>query len=1073
MQEADRHADETGEPFEIEFRLRNAADDWIWVHNRGLLARDELGRPLAWHGVLLDVGERKRLEAALREQAAHMEILVEQLPVAVYSLEPRMDGHFTYVSPQFAALTGMTAEDMERGLPAFYERVHPDDYPAVRAEAERATTTNQPFEIEYRVRNGDDNWIWLHNRANLLRDDQGRPVAWHGVFLDVSERHALEASLRESEERFRRAFDGAGIGMALTDPRGPIFDVNRALCDFLGYTADELRAMTFLDITHPDDRGLSLDWVRGLTSGEFDAYSLEKRYLRKDGQIVWGLLTSSAVRGGDGRVLNVIAQIQDITARKQAEEALRHSEERFRRAFEDAGIGMTLADPRGPIIDANPAFCRFSGYSRDELRAMTFFDITHPDDRALLFRLHRAAPRRRDQRLRHREALHSRRWPDRVGAPHQPPPCAASDGQPLYSISQIQDITARKDAEAALREQRDALPFHFRGGGNRHGAGVARGDDPAGQPRAGPASWLCAGRADRGVRRRHHVPRRSPGAGGDNGARCVAARFDTYRLEKRYLRKDGGVVWALVDVAAIRDESGTLTATIAQVQDVTARKEAQAALVSREALFRSIFEEAGIGMSLVSREGIILLANRALGRILGYEPEELAGMAIDDLSFAMDPARQAESRRRIRDGEIDSYTIEKRFRRKDGGLIWALVDSTAIRDDRGRMTATIGQVQDISARREAEEALRESEARFRSIFEGAGIGMALVDPVGVIMVANPALERLLGYEPDALEGIRIDDLTYPEDIPLQIAQRRLMATGDTDAYRFEKRYLRADGAIVWGLLTSVAVRDEQGVLAAVIGQVQDITARKEAEAALRESEARFRALVDNDPDVIAVVDDAGMLTYLSPSVSAALDVSAEELLGPVEPLLRYLHPDDLEQVLALYGEVGARTGAAAAAEARIKHRGLGWRWFLITMANQIDYPGINGYLFNLRDITDRKEAELATAAALRAQQNAITELERLNRSKSRFLSTISHEFRTPLTAIIGFSELLASSATDEATVAEDAAVIHREASRLNRMVDDLLLVERLDTGHMPLSPRPVNLNTDRRRRGRDVPPHRQ
>ena len=535
--------------------------------------------------------------------------------------------------------------------------------------------------------------------------------------------------------------------------------------------------------------------------------------------------------------------------------------------------------------------------------------------------------------------------------------------------------------------------------------------------------------------------------------------IDTYAMEKRYLRKDGGIVWALVDVAAVRDDRGTLTATIAQVQDVTARKEAQAALSSREALFRSIFEEAGIGMSLVSREGIILLVNRALGRILGFEPEEMAGMAIDDLSFAVNPASLEEFQRRIRDGEIDSYAIEKRFLRKDGGRIWALVDTTAIRDDRGRMTATIGQVQDITARREAEEALRESEARFRSIFEGAGIGMALVDPTGVIMVANPALERLLGYEPGALDGARIDDLTYPEDVPLQVEQRRLMVAGETGAYQFEKRYLRTDGAIVWGLLTSVAVRDERGALVAVIGQVQDITARKEAEAALRESEARFRALVDTDPDVIAVVSDAGMLTYMSPSAKAGLGIAAEELLGSLAPLIDLTHPDDLSRVSELFNEVNKQTGAMAAIEARVKHRALGWRWFLITMANRIDYPSINGYLFNLRDITERKEAELATAAALTAQQTAIAELERLNRSKSRFLSTISHEFRTPLTAIIGFSEMLATDVADAATVTEDAAVIHREASRLNRMVDDLLLVERLDSGHMPLHPRPVSLNT--------------
>jgi signal transduction histidine kinase len=125
--------------------------------------------------------------------------------------------------------------------------------------------------------------------------------------------------------------------------------------------------------------------------------------------------------------------------------------------------------------------------------------------------------------------------------------------------------------------------------------------------------------------------------------------------------------------------------------------------------------------------------------------------------------------------------------------------------------------------------------------------------------------------------------------------------------------------------------------------------------------------------------------------------------------------------------------------------------------NLLEDPSICGYLFNLQDITDRKHAELASGAALKAQEAAIAELERLNQSKTQFLSTISHEFRTPLTAIIGYSELLASNVSDP-TIAEDAAIIHREASRLNRLVDDILLVDRVEAGHMSLKMRSVDVN---------------
>jgi signal transduction histidine kinase len=181
------------------------------------------------------------------------------------------------------------------------------------------------------------------------------------------------------------------------------------------------------------------------------------------------------------------------------------------------------------------------------------------------------------------------------------------------------------------------------------------------------------------------------------------------------------------------------------------------------------------------------------------------------------------------------------------------------------------------------------------------------------------------------------------------------------------------------------------------------------------------------------------------------------MIGSIEPSLRFIHPEDQERTLALFDAVADQPRAVTSIEARIKHVKLGWRWFQITIMNLLEDPSICGYLFNLRDITDRKQAELASQAALQAQQAAIAELERLDQSKNRFLSTISHEFRTPLTAIIGYSELLASNISDPA-IAEDAAVIHREASRLNRLVDDILLVDRVDAGHMSLKLRPVDCN---------------
>src|SRR5215218_9677532 len=333
--------------------------------------------------------------------------------------------------------------------------------------------------------------------------------------------------------------------------------------------------------------------------------------------------------------------------------------------------------------------------------------------------------------------------------------------------------------------------------------------------------------------------------------------------------------------------------------------------------------------------------------------------------------------------------------------------------------------------------------------------MALSGPDGRIQVANPAFERLLGYAPGELAGMHVNDIRLPDDLPPQTDYLQRARAGEIDAYQMEKRYLRKDGAVVWGLLHASIVRDDQGAMRAIVGQVQDITARREAEAALRESEARFRALVQNDPDVIAVVDDAMHLIYLSPSAEPVFGIPAEKMLGSME--FRFVHPEDQERTLALFDAVTGEPRAVSSVEARIKHTKLGWRWYQISIMNLLEDPSICGYLFNLRDITDRKRAELASQAALQAQQAAIAELERLDQSKTRFLSTISHEFCTPLTAIIGYSELLASNSSDP-VIAEDAEVIHREASRLNRLVDDILLVDRVGAGQMSLKMGPVDVN---------------
>jgi diguanylate cyclase (GGDEF)-like protein/PAS domain S-box-containing protein len=190
-----------------------------------------------------------------------------------------------------------------------------------------------------------------------------------------------DAALRGSEARFRSAFDFAAIGMALVSPEGRWLQVNRSICQIVGYTEHELLVRDFQSITYPPDLNADLMFVQQLLAGQLPSYQMVKRYIHKQGHLVWVLLSVSLVRDEEGRPLHFISQIQDITQRVAAEESLAASEEEYRATFELAGVGKLQTDLQtGRFVRANRKLCQMLGYTLDELLCLSLEKITHPDD---------------------------------------------------------------------------------------------------------------------------------------------------------------------------------------------------------------------------------------------------------------------------------------------------------------------------------------------------------------------------------------------------------------------------------------------------------------------------------------------------------------------------------------------------------------------------------------------------------------------------------------------------------------------------------------------------------------------
>jgi len=207
----------------------------------------------------------------------------------------------------------------------------------------------------------------------VWRSEDGSISGYQGIIRDITERKRSEEALLESEERFRALFEQAAVGVAqIESETGRFLRINQKYCDIVGYTYEEMHRISLTEITHPDDVQHSLDTIKRLISGEIRDFTIEKKYIHKDGSVVWVNLTISAMWDLDEKPNYHIAVAQDITERKRTEEALRDSEDKFSRLFLSSPIWVTLSKLEdGTYLEANHAFEESTGFDRKDVIGRT------------------------------------------------------------------------------------------------------------------------------------------------------------------------------------------------------------------------------------------------------------------------------------------------------------------------------------------------------------------------------------------------------------------------------------------------------------------------------------------------------------------------------------------------------------------------------------------------------------------------------------------------------------------------------------------------------------------------------
>ena len=540
--------------------------------------------------------------------------------------------------------------------------------------------------------------------------------------------------------------------------------------------------------------------------------------------------------------------------------------------------------------------------------------------------------------------------------------------------------------------------------------------------------------------------------------RLLAGEIASYEMEKRYRHKDGRWVWVLLSVALVRrGEDGGKGKNeplyfVSQVQDITARKRAEEE--SRQAAQRvsAILESIKDSFFSLDREWRFTYANAQAERLLRRSKHELLGRSIWEvfpqragLSFEREYRRALESGQPV---TFEEFLAEHR----------AWVEVHAYPSEEGLSVY----LTDISARKAAESALRESEVRKAAILDTALDCILSIDHQGRVLEWNPAAEKTFGWARAEAHGKYLHDMIVPPELREAHARgiSKYLETGHGPALgrRLELPAVRRNGERITVELAIIPVPGAEPPI--FTGHLRDITRRQADEKALRESEARYGRIASNVPGMVYQFvlrpDGSVEFPFVSEGCRDIYGLEPREVEADATLLTRLILPEDSESFRSSVAE-SARTLSPWKWTGRIALPSGEQKWIEGASRPKREENGDILWDGLLLDVTQRKAAEAALQSAKHEAERLREEAEHANAAKSEFLGRMSHELRTPLNAILGFGQLLEISELDEGD-RESVGHIVGAGRHLLGLINEVLDIARIESGHERLSVEPVSLN---------------
>jgi len=331
------------------------------------------------------------------------------------------------------------------------------------------------------------------------------------------------------------------------------------------------------------------------------------------------------------------------------------------------------------------------------------------------------------------------------------------------------------------------------------------------------------------------------------------------------------------EIKLLEELADDISFAIESIERETKRKEIEKALIESENRFKSIFNNAAVGIDVLNRDLKFIQLNDRLAEMFGYETNELIGKSILDVTFEDYYEITFKNLDNLVKNNLELYSLEKKYKKKDGTVFWGEVSASSIRDEKDDFQYIIGVIVDITERKKSEEKLRESEEKYSRIVNTANEGIWAVDEDHITTFVNPRMAKMLGYSPDEMIGRRFEDFVFKEDLPELSDRMKLRREGMSEVY--ERRYIKKNGEELYAIVSATPLFDKHGNFKGSFVMITDITEKKKAEKIIIESEEKYRELVENANSIIAKFDKDGRILSMNEFGLKLFGYTEKELIG--------------------------------------------------------------------------------------------------------------------------------------------------------------------------------------------------